>query len=83
MVVTSCSQIRSAGLGIAVALTLTENGCSMVCKNCSHVSDGVWGSAMAILGNESECSMVRYQVRGNCQPFPFGIFVMEQRFFYS
>ncbi|GFO00206.1 rotatin, partial [Plakobranchus ocellatus] len=55
------SEVRVAGLGIAVALTSTEAGRLLVTANCRHVPGGIWGAAFSILLDPVECSMVCQQ----------------------
>ncbi|XP_052063673.1 rotatin-like [Mytilus californianus] len=54
-------EVRTAGLGIAVALTSTEAGRIMMTLNCKHIPGGIWGAALSILLDHTECSMVRQQ----------------------
>ncbi len=54
-------QVRVAGMGIAVALTLTEAGRITMTTQCQHIIGGPWGAAFGILLDQSECSMVREQ----------------------
>ena len=62
--VLSCawSQVRAAGLGIAVALTSAEVGRVLVTSNCKHIPGGIWGAAFSVLLDPAECSIVRQQV---------------------
>ncbi|KAK3086250.1 hypothetical protein FSP39_015771, partial [Pinctada imbricata] len=54
-------EVRTAGLGIAVALTSTEIGRILVASQCKHIPGGIWGAAFSILLDQLECSMVRQQ----------------------
>ncbi|GFS26983.1 rotatin [Elysia marginata] len=55
------SEVRVAGLGIAVALTSTEAGRLLVASSCKHIPGGIWGAAFSILLDPVECSMVCQQ----------------------
>ncbi|CAL1547091.1 unnamed protein product [Lymnaea stagnalis] len=71
------SEVRAAGLGIAVALTSTEAGRLLVTANCKHIPGGLWGAAFSILLDPEECCMVRQQaalllVNLTAQPMPSG-----------
>ncbi|KAK3799170.1 hypothetical protein RRG08_051444 [Elysia crispata] len=55
------SEVRVAGLGIAVALTSTEAGRVLVASRCKHIPGGIWGAAFSILLDPVECSMVCQQ----------------------
>ncbi|RUS86970.1 hypothetical protein EGW08_005295 [Elysia chlorotica] len=55
------SEVRVAGLGIAVALTSTEAGRILVASRCKHIPGGIWGAAFSILLDPVECSMVCQQ----------------------
>ena len=54
-------QVRAAGMGIAVALTMTEAGRITMTTQCQHIIGGPWGAAFSILLDQSECSIVRQQ----------------------
>ena len=54
-------QVRAAGMGIAVALTMTESGRITMTTQCQHIIGGPWGAAFSILLDQSECSIVRQQ----------------------
>lgn len=76
-------KVRVAGLGIGVALTLTESGRTVLTSHCIHIPGGVWGVAFGILLDQSECSMVRQQaalllVNMTSQPMPCGSVEMEE-----
>lgn len=75
--------MRVAGLGIGVALTLTESGRTVLTSHCVHIPGGVWGVAFSILLDQSECSMVRQQaalllVNMTSQPMPCGSVELEE-----
>ncbi|XP_060587035.1 rotatin-like, partial [Ruditapes philippinarum] len=55
------AEVRSAGLGIAVTLSITEEGRLLLTTNCKHIPGGIWAAAFSILLDQSECSMVRQQ----------------------
>ena len=57
-----CFEARTAGIGIAVALTSTEAGRITMTTHCQHITGGIWGAAFSILSDQSECSLVRQQV---------------------
>ena len=54
-------QVRAAGMGIAVALTMTEAGRITMTTQCQHIIGGPWGAAFSVLLDQSECSIVRQQ----------------------
>ena len=54
-------QVRAAGMGIAVALTMTESGRITMTTQYQHIIGGPWGAAFSILLDQSECSIVRQQ----------------------
>ncbi len=54
-------KVRAAGMGIAVALTMTESGRITMTTQCQHIVGGPWGAAFNILLDQSECSLVRQQ----------------------
>ena len=54
-------QVRAAGLGIAVALTMNEAGRITMTTQCQHIAGGIWGVAFSILLDQSECSLVRQE----------------------
>lgn len=56
------TEVRAAGVGIAVALTTTEAGRITMTTQCQHITGGIWGAAFSILLDQSECSLVREQV---------------------
>ncbi|XP_053402565.1 rotatin-like [Mercenaria mercenaria] len=55
------AEVRTAGLGIAVTLSATEEGRLLLTANCKHIPGGIWAAAFSILLDQSECSMVRQQ----------------------
>lgn len=76
-------KVRVAGLGIGVALTLTESGRTVLTSHCVHIPGGVWGVAFSIILDQSECSMVRQQaalllVNMTSQPMPCGSVELEE-----
>ncbi|KAK3610373.1 hypothetical protein CHS0354_008649 [Potamilus streckersoni] len=76
-------EVRTAGLGIAVALTSTVPGRILVTSNCKHIPGGIWGAAFSILLDQSECSMVKEQaalllVNLTSQTMPTGTVDTEQ-----
>ena len=54
-------QMRAAGLGISVALTMTEAGRMTMTTQCQHIIGGPWGAAFGVLLDQSEFSLVRQQ----------------------
>ncbi|CAI9735440.1 rotatin-like isoform X1 [Octopus vulgaris] len=54
-------EVRCAGLGIAVTLSWSSVGRSLVTANCRHIPGGIWGVVFTILLDSSESSLVRQQ----------------------
>ncbi|GAB1609333.1 rotatin-like isoform X2 [Argonauta hians] len=54
-------EVRCAGLGIAVTLSASSVGRTLVTANCRHIPAGIWGVVFTILLDSSESSMVRQQ----------------------
>ncbi len=53
--------MRASGLGVAVALTMTEAGRITMTTQCQHIVGGPWGAAFGVLLDAAECSSVRQQ----------------------
>ncbi|WAR12009.1 RTTN-like protein, partial [Mya arenaria] len=78
------SEVRTAGLGIAVTLSCLEEGRKLLTANCKHIPGGIWAAALSILLDTSECSIVRQQaalllVNLTSTPLPSGTSEGEQR----
>ncbi|CAM1292748.1 Uncharacterised protein g531 [Pycnogonum litorale] len=54
-------EVRAAGLGIAVQLSLMPEGCHLIVSQMYHISGGIWGAALSFLVDHTEASAVREQ----------------------